>query len=172
MQLVLRTCTVRSWRRGDEASLVEHANNRHVWVNLRDRFPHPYTSDDAARWMAWVLSQRPETNFAIAVEDGVVGGIGYEIQDDVHRVSAEIGFWLGEEHWGRGIMTEALRAVTEQAFHTHGLRRLYAGVFEWNPGSMRVLEKAGYTREAVLKRSAIKDGKVIDQMLYAITRDR
>ncbi len=171
MQLVLGTCTVRSWRHGDEASLVRHANNRHVWVNLRDRFPHPYTSDDAARWMAWVLVERPETNFAIAVRDEAVGGIGYEIQPDVHRISAEIGFWLGEAYWGRGIMTQALRAVTEHAFHMHGLRRLYAGVFAWNPASMRVLEKAGYAREAVLRRSAIKDGQVIDQMLYAVTRE-
>ena len=171
MELPLTRCAVRSWRRGDEASLVRHANNRSIWVNLRDRFPHPYTSDDAARWMAWVLVERPETNFAIAVDDAAVGGIGYEIQPDVHRLSAEIGFWLGEFHWGRGIMTEAVRAVTQQAFRMHNLVRLYAMVFEWNPSSMRVLEKAGYTREARLRRSAVKDGKVIDQVLYAFTRE-
>ncbi len=170
MQLVLRSCTVRSWRRGDEASLARHADNRRVWLNLRDRFPHPYTADDAARFMAWALTERPETQFAIAVGEEAVGGIGYEIQPDVHRISAEIGFWLGEAHWGKGIMTEALRAVTEHAFHAHNLRRLFAGVFEWNPASMRVLEKAGYVREAVLRKSAIKDGQVIDQMLYAVTR--
>jgi RimJ/RimL family protein N-acetyltransferase len=170
LEIVLTRCTVRSWRRGDEASLVRHANNRSIWVNLRDRFPHPYTSDDAARWMTWALVERPETNFAIAVNDAAVGGIGYEIQPDVHRVSAEIGFWLGESLWGRGIMTEALRAVTEHAMRTHNLARLYASVFEWNPASMRVLEKAGYVREAVLRRSALKDGRVIDQVLYACTR--
>lgn len=149
---------------------MRHANNRNIWINLRDRFPYPYTSDDGARWMAWVLAERPETNFAIAVGDDVVGGVGYEIQPDVHRFSAEIGFWLGEAYWGRGIMTEALRAVTEHALRTHDLVRLYATVFEWNPASMRVLEKAGYTREARLSRSAVKDGKVIDQLLYAVTR--
>jgi RimJ/RimL family protein N-acetyltransferase len=120
--------------------------------------------------MAWVLAERPETNFAIAVNDDAVGGIGYEIRPDVHRVSAEIGFWLGESHWGRGIMTEVLRAVTNHALHTHNLARLYASVFEWNPASMRVLEKAGYVREAVLRRSAVKDGRIIDQVLYAFTR--
>lgn len=171
MQLVLPSCTVRSWQKNDRPSLVRHANNRRVWVNLRDRFPHPYTSDDAARFLAWALAERPETNFAIAVGDEAVGAIGYQIQPDVHRISAEIGFWLGEAYWGRGIMTEALRAVTEQAFHTHNLRRLFAGVFEWNPASMRVLEKAGYTREAVLRQSAIKDGRIIDQALYAIVRE-
>ena len=76
MDIALSHSTVRSWRRGDEASLVRHANNRNVWINLRDRFPHPYTSDDAARWMARVLVERPETSFAIAVGDGAVGGIG------------------------------------------------------------------------------------------------
>lgn len=171
MQIALERSTVRSWRRGDEASLVRHANNRNIWINLRDRFPHPYTSDDAARWMAWVLVERPETNFAIAVGDDVVGGVGFEIQPDVHRLSAEIGFWLGEGYWGRGIMTEAVRAVTEHAFRVHNLVRLFATVFEWNPASMRVLEKAGYAREARLRLSAVKDGKVIDQVLYAITRE-
>lgn len=170
MDIRLTRCTVRSWRHGDEVSLARHANNRRIWVNLRDRFPHPYTSDDAVRFMEWVLAERPETQFAIAVGEEAVGGIGYEIQPDVHRISAEIGFWLGEAHWGRGIMTEALPAVTEQAFHTHNLRRIFAAVFEWNPASMRVLEKAGYAREAVLRQSAVKDGKVIDQMLYAVTR--
>jgi RimJ/RimL family protein N-acetyltransferase len=171
MQLVLRSCTVRSWREDDGPSLARHANNRRVWLNLRDRFPHPYTSDDAAHFLAWVPAQRPETNFAIAVGDEAVGGIGYQIQPDVHRISAEIGFWLGEAYWGRGIMTEALRAVTAHAFHTHNLHRLFAGVFDWNPASMRVLEKAGYTREAVLRKSAIKDGRIIDQALYAIVRE-
>lgn len=171
MQIALERCRVRSWRRGDEASLVKHANNRHVWINLRDRFPHPYTSDDAARWMAWVLAERPETNFAVAVGEDAVGGVGYEIQPDVHRRSAEIGYWLGEAYWGRGIMTEAVRAVTEYAFRTHNLLRLFAAVFEWNPASMRVLEKAGYSKEARLRRSAVKDSRVIDQVLYAITRE-
>jgi RimJ/RimL family protein N-acetyltransferase len=171
MQLVLPNCLVRSWRQEDAPSLVRHANNRRVWVNLRDRFPHPYTSDDGARFLAWVLAERPETNFAIAVGKEAVGAIGYQIQPDVHRISAEIGFWLGEAYWGRGIVTEALRAVTEHAFHTHNLRRLFAGVFEWNPASMRVLEKVGYTREAVLRKSAIKDGRIIDQALYAIVRE-
>ena len=98
------------------------------------------------------------------------GSIGFVVQPDVHRLSAEIGYWLGEAYWGRGIATEALRAVTAFAFEAHGLVRLFAGVFAWNTASMRVLEKAGYVREGVLTQSAIKDGRVIDQVLYAITR--
>jgi RimJ/RimL family protein N-acetyltransferase len=170
VELTLSHCTVRDWRRGDEASLVRHADNRNIWINLRDRFPHPYTKRDAAQWMAYVRSGPPDTNFAIAVDGDAVGGIGFVVQPDVHRISAEIGYWLGEAYWGRGIMTEVLRAVTAFAFEADGLVRLFAGVFEWNPASMRVLEKSGYVREGVLRQSAIKDGKIIDQVLYAITR--
>jgi len=170
VELALTHCTVRDWRRGDEASLVEHANNRNIWINLRDRFPHPYTKRDAARWMAYVHAGPPDTNFAIAVDGEAAGSIGFVVQPDVHHISAEIGYWLGEAYWGRGIMTEALRAVTAFAFRAYGLERIYAAVFEWNPASMRVLEKSGYVREGVLRRSVIKDGKIIDQVLYAVTR--
>ena len=120
--------------------------------------------------MAYVRSGPPDTNFASAVEGEAAGGVGFVLQPDVHRLSAEIGYWLGEAYWGRGIATEALRAVTAFAFEAHGLVRLFAGVFAWNTASMRVLEKAGYVREGVLTQSAIKDGKIIDQVLYAITR--
>ena len=171
MEFRLPTCTVRSWRHGDEESLARYANNRNVWVNLRDAFPHPYTREDAVQWIKYACGTLPETNFAIEVEGAAAGSIGFVIQPDVHRVSAEIGFWLGEPFWGRGIMTQALRAVTERAFEEHSLHRLFAAAFEWNAASMRVLEKAGYRREALLRRSAIKDGRVIDQALYAITRD-
>jgi len=171
VELLLPGCTVRSWRRGDEASLARHANNRNVWINLRDAFPHPYTLEDAEAWIAWVGAHRVETQFAIAVGDVAVGGIGYDVQPDVHRVSAELGFWLGEPFWGRGIMTEAVRAVSAYAFERHPLKRLFASVFAWNPASMRVLEKAGYEREGVLRHSALKDGRVTDQVIYSSIRD-
>lgn len=170
MELQRALCTVRSWQWSDRDSLVKHANNRKIWMNVRDRFPHPYRNDDAERWLTYAKSSRPETNFAIAVDGNAVGGIGFVLQDDVNRIAAEVGYWLGEEFWGRGITTAALCAVTEYAFATFELRRLFASVFEWNPASCRVLEKAGYTCEGRLMRSAIKDGKTIDQFLYAITR--
>jgi ribosomal-protein-alanine N-acetyltransferase len=113
----------------------------------------------------------PETHFAIVVQDQAVGGVGFAIQEDVFRRSAEIGYWLGEEFWGRGIATEAVRAVTEHAFAHHDLCRIYAGVFEWNPVSMRVLEKAGYAYEGRMRRSVTKAGSIIDQMVYAIVRE-
>lgn len=163
-------CRLRPWQWGDEASLVRHANNRRVWLNLRDAFPHPYTTEDATVWIAVAVGQRPVTNFAIEVDGAAVGGIGLIVRADVERCAAEIGYWLGESCWGRGIMTAAVRAVTTYGFDRLALERIFAGVFEWNTASMRVLAKAGYGREAVLRRSAIKDGKVIDRVIYAAVR--
>ena len=155
----------------DAASLSRHANNRNIAIRLREKFPHPYTLEDARRWLRHVRSLRPETHFAMAVESVAVGGIGYHIQDDIHRRSAEIGFWLGEEFWGRGIATEALAAVTAHAFAHHDLCRIYARVFEWNLASMRVLEKAGYACEGRLKKAVTKAGRTLDEMIYAVVRE-
>lgn len=163
-------CVLRPWRSGDEPSIVRHANNRQIWLNLRDRFPHPYTAADAAWWIDEVRGQRPTTNFAVVVDREPVGGIGLIVQPDVERCSAEIGYWLGEDYWGRGIMTAAVQAATTYAFERLALERVFAAVYEWNPASMRVLEKAGYQREGVLRRSAIKDGRVIDKVLFAALR--
>jgi ribosomal-protein-alanine N-acetyltransferase len=170
MRLLLGVCDVRSWRPRDAPALVEHANNRKVWLNLRDRFPHPYTARDARAFLKSVLNARPETNFAIDVDGAAVGGIAFHVQSDVERVGAELGYWLGEKHWGRGIATAAVRAVTEHALVAHGLLRVFALPFAENRASARVLEKAGFTLEGVLRSSAIKDGRVLDQLLYARIR--
>lgn len=167
MNLPLTTCTLRPWETADADSLVLHANNRKIWINLRDRFPHPYTIADAREFLRAAVEEEPKTRFAIVVEGRAVGGIGFTLHGDVERVSAEIGYWLGEPFWGRGIVTEALRALTAYAVKTHGLTRVYALPFEWNPASFRVLEKAGYVLEGRMRRSAVKDGRVIDQLLYA-----
>lgn len=171
MEFRLTTCTVRSCEWRDRESIVRHANNRNVWLNLRDRFPHPYTNADARNFLDMVVGVTPVTSFAIALDDEAVGGIGFTVQNDVAHRSAEIGYWLGEQFWGRGIATEALTAVTEYAFKNFDLCRLYAHVFEWNPASARVLEKAGYDFEGRLKKSVTKNGQTIDQLMYAIVRD-
>jgi len=163
----LTTCDVRSWTPGDVDSLVRHANNRNVSLNLRDRFPHPYTREVAQAFIRSVRERTPETGFAIAVGGEAVGGIGFVLQEDIERVSAEIGYWVGEPLWGKGIATEALAAMTAYAIEHHGLTRVYARVADWNAASMRVLEKCGYVHEARLRRSAIKDGTIIDQIQYA-----
>ena len=170
MRLDLGTCGVRSFREADAAELTRHANNRKVWLQLRDQFPHPYTVDDARHFISLARGGRPETMFAITVSDVAVGGIGAKLRDDVERCSAEVGYWLGEPYWGRGIMSRALAAFTRFAFTAYDLERLYAVPYASNAASCRVLQKAGYRLEGRMRRSAIKDGKVQDQFLYAILR--
>jgi ribosomal-protein-alanine N-acetyltransferase len=167
MELPLRSCTVRSWRTSDLAALVRHANNRNISVNLRDRFPHPYSTRDGRNFLRTIVGIKPETVFAIVVDGEAVGCIGFLLQHDVERVSGEIGYWLGEAYWGRGIMSDAVVAVTSYAIEHHQLTRLFAVPFAFNTGSSRVLEKAGYVLEARLRRSAVKDGAIVDQLQYA-----
>ena len=137
-------------------------------IHLRDRFPFPYELEHAKTFLGWLANQPSPTVWAIEVNGEAVGGIGIELHTDVERVSAEIGYWLGEQVWGGGIATEALRAVTAEAFKRYDLTRIYAVPFADHPASIRVLEKAGYVKEGVMRQSAIKDGKVRDQALYAI----
>jgi len=167
VRFTLTHCALREWRRGDEPSLVRHANNRGVWINVRDAFPFPYTPADAKAWIRLATGDALNQVFAIDVGGFAVGAIGLKPGDDVHRLSAEIGYWLGEEFWNRGIATEAVKAVTEYAFESLEMVRVHAEVFAWNGASMRVLEKAGFMKEGVLTKSAIKDRKVIDQVVYA-----
>jgi RimJ/RimL family protein N-acetyltransferase len=169
--LDLGVCVLRPWRRGDEASLAQHADNSAVSRNLKDTFPHPYTLADAEAWIGRNVDAERLTNFAIIVDDAAVGGIGIIAGTDVDRRSAEIGYWLAEPYWGRGIATAALRAVTEWAFATFDLVRLQADVYEWNPASARVLEKAGYTLEGRQRKGVTKDGVTMDRLVYVIVRE-
>ncbi|MFS2187702.1 GNAT family N-acetyltransferase [Mucilaginibacter sp. Mucisp84] len=162
---------LRTWQPGDEASLQKHADNPKVSAFLRDRFPYPYTMEDALFWVNLAQNQQPLTNFAIVVNGEACGGIGVELFTDESRITAEIGYWLGEEHWGKGLATEAVKLVTTYAFEHFSLLRLEAGVYNRNTASIRVLEKAGYIQEAVLRRSVIKNGEVMDKYMYAIFKD-
>ena len=169
MELKRDTCTVRSWRAEDDEAVARHADNRRIWRNLRDAFPHPYALAHAQDFLAKVAAQNPETFFCIAVQGEAVGSIGFVLNKDVARFTAEIGYWLSEEHWDRGIVTDALIALTHHTMTTHHLQRIYATPYAWNPASARVLEKAGYLLEARLHCAAYKDGQVVDQLLYAFT---
>jgi ribosomal-protein-alanine N-acetyltransferase len=171
MELELPGGRIRSWRAGDEPALAKHADNRNIWLNVRDRFPHPYTLADAEAWVTKMSVAEPETQFAIEVDGEAAGGIGLFLQQDVERFSAELGYWLGEAHWGRGLATAAVRRFTDFAFARFDLCRIYANVFAWNLGSARVLEKAGYAFEGRMRRAAVKDGQVVDNLLYAVVRD-
>jgi ribosomal-protein-alanine N-acetyltransferase len=169
--LQLSRSTIRPFRLDDAPSLAVHANNYKVWRNLRDLMPHPYTERDAVEFITRAAAEAPPTNFAIEVDGAAVGGIGLKLKDDIERIGAEIGYWLGEAYWGRGILSEAVPAFTRWAVREFQLTRVEAIVFEWNPASARVLEKSGYVREGTMRRSAIKDGRIIDRWIYAFTRD-
>ena len=170
MQLVLQRCTIRPWRMDDAESLARHANNRKVWLSLRDKFPHPYTSEDARKFLEATVKSEPITDFCIEVNGAAVGGIGIHFGIDVHRHTAEQGYWLGEEFWRCGIMTEAVAAFTDFCFEEFQLRRIYAEPFANNRASARVLEKAGFAFEGRLKNNVFKDGNLLDSLLYARTK--
>lgn len=169
MHLQGTRCSIRRWRLGDAAALVRHANNLDVARQLRDRFPHPYTRQDAQRFLAFAVGADEPTNFAIEVDREAAGAIGYVRGSDVERFSAEIGYWLGETHWRKGIVTEALLLVTEHIFVNSNLLRLFALPFADNVASMRVLEKAGYLCEGILTSSSVKHGVPRNQAMYART---
>jgi len=164
---VIQGCVLRPWQPADKASLVANANNRNVWRNLADIFPHPYTEADADAWFQLANNRGRSINLAIELDGAAVGGIGARSGEGIHVRTAQFGYWLGEPYWGRGIMTAVVRQVSAHALGDGGFLRLEAPVYAWNPASMRVLEKCGYSREGVLRKSVFKDGEVIDSMLYA-----
>ena len=170
MLLDLGDLRVRSWRKGDLDSLVRYANNPNIAANLRDQFPHPYTRSAGAVFLADVRVAEVETSFAVEYADEAIGGVGFKLGTDIGRLSAEMGYWLGEPFWGQGLTTRAVLATSDWAFQNYKLTRIFAMAFYHNVASMRVLEKAGFQREATLRRSAVKNGIILDQVLYAKIR--
>ncbi len=160
-----------AWRDGDQGRFVTLANDYDIWINLRDRFPHPYTRADAEDWVAFQSGQDPVTAFAVCDAEGPIGAIGLETREADYRHSAVIGYWLGKPFWGRGIITEAAKAVTAYGFETLGLLRIDTHVKAGNGASARVLEKAGYQREGLLRKAVLKKGKLVDYLLFAILRE-
>ena len=164
---------LRPFRDGDQASLVANGNNIKIFNNVRDNFPYPYTLDDADWWIkAQKEVDKPAQCLAIDVNGEVIGGIGIVLNSDIHRLTAELGYWLGESHWGKGIMSQAVKRMVDYVFKNFpDLLRLWAAVFEHNKSSMRVLEKAGFELEGIRKKGAIKNGLVIDEYVYVQFRD-
>jgi ribosomal-protein-alanine N-acetyltransferase len=170
MELRLQRCTIRAWRMDDALSLAKHANNRRVSISLRDRFPFPYRIEDARSFIERTMSDQPEKNFCIEINGSAVGGIGIRIGEDVFRHTAELGYWLGEEFWRRGVMTEVVSAFVHYCFKEFLLHRIFAKAFSNNLGSVRVLEKAGFAFEGRLRKNVVKDGQILDSLLYAKTK--
>ena len=165
-------CVLRKWRLSDAPALAASLNNEKILNNLRDGLPFPYTEQDARDYITAMLSADEASTFAYAVtlDDRAVGSIGAFRQGNIHRQTAELGYYLAEEYWGRGIMTQAIRQLCAILFDSTDLLRIYAEPFAYNTGSRRALEKAGFRFEGILKNNAVKNGKVVDMALYSLTR--
>lgn len=160
---------LRPWRPDDLESLVANASHADVSRGLRDRFPYPYTGDDGRAWLARAVDETDRA-WAIDVDGAAVGGISLHPGTDVHRHSAELGYWLGRRWWGRGWMSAIVAGFAPAAMRAFRLHRLYATVYANNPASMRVLEKAGFMREGVQKSAVVKRGELLDIVVYARVR--
>ena len=169
-ELIGARCIVRRFLATDATSVASLANDRRIWLQLRDLFPSPYHVADAESYIGRVGPVDPPLSLAIIVDGRAAGGVGLQPMTDVNRQTAEIGYWIGAAFWGRGIATEAVTLVTDWAFGAHGFLRIFAQPFAGNLASRRVLEKAGYELEGTMRRSAVKDGEVRDQCMYARLR--
>lgn len=161
---------IRPWKIEDVKSLAENANNINIWNNIRDRFPYPYTEEDGEEFINSTIQKDEPEDFAIIIDRKAVGGIGFVPQTDVERISAEIGYWLGEDYWGKGIMSSVVRDISDYIFNNTDIIRLFAPVFEFNHASMKVLEKSGFQKIAILHKAAIKNNKVIDMHYYELIK--
>ena len=171
MKILLRDYLIRYWEKEDAPAIAKYANNRKIWLNLRDRFPHPYHLSDAEAFLTKVFEQQPTTFFAIANEQEAIGSIGFMLGEDVHRYTAELGYWLAEPFWNKGIMTEVVSKFTDFAFERFELNRIFAEPYTNNTASVRVLEKSGFILEGTLRGSVFKNGNILNQYLYAKIRD-
>ena len=162
--------TLRSIRDDDHKELVRLANNKKIWQNLRDIFPHPYGDEDGRFFMKLVRQDKKNLRSVIDVDGLFAGMIGAFLQDDVYKYTAELGYWLGEPYWGKGIITEAIRLKCDQVFETTEVNRVFAAVFDYNIPSMKALEKNGFKKEGIGRDAIFKDGAFYDDHRYAILR--
>jgi ribosomal-protein-alanine N-acetyltransferase len=169
MELKGQGFTLRGWYKEDAELLQKHADNINISNYLFDRFPSPYTMADAEAFVSRKLNQNPITSFVIAIDDQLAGVIGIDFREDIYRKAPLLGYWLAEEYWGQGIMT-VVKLVADYAFENLDIVRLQSGVLANNPGSMRVLEKAGFLKEGVLRNNIIKNGVIMDEYIYGMVR--
>lgn len=162
--------TLRSIDDADHSELVRLANNKKIWQNLRDIFPHPYGDEDGDFFIRLVRKDKKNLRSVIDVNGSFAGMIGAFPKDDVNKHTAELGYWLGEPYWGKGIITKAIGLKCKQVFSTTGVNRIFAAVFSYNIASMKVLEKNGFKQEGVGRQAIFKDGAYHDEHRYAILR--
>jgi [ribosomal protein S5]-alanine N-acetyltransferase len=162
----MNNISLRQWQTEDAPALVTIANNKKIWDNLRDQLPHPYTVDDANDWIAHCKKQKPAVNFAIIYKGEIAGSIGCVQKTDVYRKGMEIGYFVGETFWGKGIATEAVRILLEYITKHFEVVRIYAEVFAHNKASMKVLQKNGFYLESIRRKAAYKNKKIIDDYVW------
>lgn len=172
MEIYFEGGTLRQWSESDAEELVLIADNKSIADNLRDGFPNPYSINDARKWLEMVLKMgEPAKFFAVVYEGRLAGSIGIVTKEDIYRKNVEIGYFIAQDFWGKGLATKALRAATAYAFETFDIIRAYAEPFADNEASRRVLEKAGYTLEAVHRKNVIKNGVIKDSCIYTILKE-
>jgi len=171
MELVEGKVRIRPLRYADRERLAKLANNKKIWLNVRDMFPHPYTIEDAEKFIDTVKQRDPQVTFAIEYDFKFVGAIGLVLQQDVYRFSAEIGYWMGEPYWGKGIATQAVSLLSKYAFEELNMEKLFAGVFEGNVGSKKVLLKCGFQQEGIAKKAIFKNKKFMDELRFGKVRN-
>lgn len=166
-------CIIRKWKLSDAKDLAKALSNRKVQDNLRDGLPYPYLEQDANNYISSMLSANENDTFAFAItiDDKAIGSIGVFRQQNIHRQTAEMGYYISEEYWGKGFMTEAVKQICEYVFEHSDIIRIYAEPFSCNMGSCRVLEKAGFQYEGTLRSNAIKNSKVMDMKMYSLLRE-
>ena len=157
---------IRPLQHADQSELAKLANNKKIWDNLRDYIPYPYTDNDAEIFINITKNETPQQTFGIEFQHKLCGVIGLIVQEDVYKKSAEIGYWIGEPYWKKGIASKAVSLITEYGFNELLLNRIYTGVFEYNVGSMKVLEKNGFEQEGIFKNAIVKNGKVYNEHRY------
>jgi len=165
------TSKLRKWNEADLDNLVKYANNSNIAKWLTNGFPHPYTHENGKAFISMTANDNPTRIFAIEVNDEAVGSIGIFPQTDIHEKSAEMGYWLAEEYWGQGIMTNAIQEIVKYGFQTFDIVRIFARPFSTNFNSQRVLEKVEFTLEARLKKALFKNGEFMDELIYAKLKD-
>lgn len=167
-------CKIRKWKLSDATDLAFATSNKKVQDNLRDGWPYPYTEQDAVVSIQAKLSANETETFAFAItiDDKVIGSIGVSRQGNIHRRTAELGYYIAENYWGKGITTEAVKQICEYVFNNSDIIRIYAEPFAYNEASCRVLEKAGFQFEGTLKSNAVKNGKIIDMKMYALVKSQ
>lgn len=166
----MKNFRLRHWQPSDAEGLVKYANNANIARYMRDAFPHPYTKADGDNFIQFAMQKLPASIFAITVDDLAIGGIGLHPQNDIYRLNAELGYWLGEPFWGQGIITNAISQIVTYGFENLQIERIYAIPFGSNIGSQKVLEKAGFLLEAKLSKTIVKNNVLEDELIYAIRK--